>query len=181
VAFDLETSSLNADFGVILCAAVWNSSEKKIKLLTQRLLSPKWGWSSHFDYPVVRALLEELDAADFWVAHNGRSFDVPFLNTRAAHWNLPAIEPRLILDPCIAARRLYRMSSNSLAALTKFLVGGQKSAVEPHDWQMAALARDDKAMRHIERHCVRDVELLIRLAPHFRKAWKMPGYDGAFR
>jgi len=55
------------------------------------------------------------------VAHNGKEFDFPFMNTELARLNLPKIDESRWLDSMIIARdRVYQIKSLSLDSLAKF-------------------------------------------------------------
>jgi uncharacterized protein YprB with RNaseH-like and TPR domain len=179
LCLDIETTNLNADYGVVLCAAM-SRSVGRIQVLSQRTLNPDWGTSSLNDRPVLERLLAEMAQADFWIAHNGAAFDLPFLYARAAYWGLPTPPKRALLDPVVVSRRHYRLSGNSLENLAKYFNLPPKTPLLPNDWMSAALARDNQAMRRIERHCRRDVEILTKLAPHFRGLWRHLGSTGSF-
>ena len=177
--FDLETTNLSADYGVILCAAT--SGGKGVPtVFSQRKLSPDWSRSSHNDKEVCQQLIAELAQADFWVAHNGANFDIPFLYTRAAHWGLPTPPKKAILDPVIVARRHFRLSGNGLESLAKYFKLPRKTPLSSHVWMAASLERDYTAMTALERHCQRDVQILMGLAPIFRDLWRHLGSTGSF-
>jgi uncharacterized protein YprB with RNaseH-like and TPR domain len=179
VCFDFETTDWNANFGAVLCACV-GSRKEGIRTYRQGHCSPDWIASSHNDRRVVELTLKALAEGDFWCAHNGAAFDVPFLYTRAAYWGLPVPQKRALVDPCVVSRRHFRLHSNSLAALADFFGLPPKTPLDGQDWTMAALARDEAAMRRIEAHCKRDVEVLCNLAPHFRGVWRHLGSTGNF-
>jgi len=178
--FDIETTNLTADYGVVLCGVVANSLTHKTQLHSQRLLNKRWDTRADDDREVVKAIFEDLDRADFWVAHNGANFDIPFLFTRAAYWGLPTPKKRAILDPVIVSRRHFRLSGNSLHALSKAFNLPRKTELDPNTWRRASLARDPSAMIAIEKHCQRDVEVLMALAPMFRGLWRHLGSTGNF-
>ena len=134
--FDLETTNLSADYGVILCAAA-SSGLQKPSVYSQRQLSPDWHSSALNDKGVCIALLKQLAEADFWVAHNGANFDIPFLYTRAAHWKLPTPPKKAILDPVIVSRRHFRLSGNGLESLAKYFSLPRKTPLSSHTWLAA--------------------------------------------
>ena len=177
--FDLETTNLSADYGVILCAAT-STGQAQPKLFTQRFLSPEWNYSSANDKEVCEALVADLSTADFWVAHNGANFDIPFLYTRCAHWGIRPPAKKAILDPVIVARRHFRLSGNGLESLAKYFQIPRKTPLSSHIWLAASLTRDSEAMEKLEKHCQRDVQILMHLAPIFRDLWRHLGSTGSF-
>jgi DNA polymerase elongation subunit (family B) len=98
IAFDIETTNLSADYGCVLCAAA-SSGHGKPHLFSQRTLGGQWPARSDADGPVIAALFAVLDTADFWVAHNGANFDLPFLFTRAARLGIKAPTRRALASP----------------------------------------------------------------------------------
>ena len=70
------------------------------------------------DKPVVRSLLDALNYYDVLIAHNGLKFDLPFIRTRLAKWNLKPLPEKKLIDPVQIARNKLRMSGNSPASLT---------------------------------------------------------------
>jgi len=178
--FDIETTNLNADFGVVLCASVYEPEKDRLTTFSQRLLSPLWPESAMGDREVITRLLASLQQADVLIAHNGTNFDLPFLRARARRLGIPWEREIPVLDPCLLARRRFKLSGNSLSVLTQFFQTRKKTPLVPEDWLRAALARDQKAMRRIEKHCEQDVLALSSLVPYFRGLWAQRISDGVF-
>jgi len=160
--FDLETTNLSADFGVILCGVIKPAEGDPIVFRADHL-NGKWSNRRSDDSKVVKAIITELSNYDIWIAHNGARFDVPFLRTRAARWGLSALPTKKLLDPVLLARNKLRMSFNSLKALGTFLGCDSKTDVDPEMWLRASLDGDRKAMTYIVEHCVEDVLSLERI------------------
>jgi len=168
--FDLETSSLSADFGVVLCGVVkpWQGKARVYRI------DELAGDVPSDDHLVVAALIEALSQYDILVAHNGVRFDRPYLNTRALKWGLPLLNPfGKIIDPVQHARRYLRMGGNSLANVAKTITKHQKSSVDGNVWVRAAMDRDKEAMDTVVKHCIKDVVVLEavteRLRPFIKK------------
>src|SRR5262249_48969437 len=136
--FDLETSHLNADFGVLLCAVVKPSHAKPVVFRADKL-NPHWKTKRSDDSGIVKAVIEELCKWDIWIAHNGARFDVPWLRTRMAKHGLPPLPPTKLLDPVQLARNKLKMSYNSLDKLATFLGVNTKTEVDPDMWLRASL------------------------------------------
>jgi hypothetical protein len=81
--FDLETTNLSADFGVILCGVV-KPSVGRVKIFRADRLSPTWPRRRSDDSRVVGAIVAELSNYDIWVAHNGRP------SASGCCWSTPA-------------------------------------------------------------------------------------------
>lgn len=160
--FDLETTSLNADFGVILCGVI-KPSHGKAKIFRADELNVRWATRRSNDKAVVNAIAKELAEYDIWIAHNGNRFDVPFLRTRLAKWNLDSLPTRKLIDPVFLARNKLKMSYNSLENLAKFLGVNSKTEVSGDQWLQASLDGNTKAMDYIVEHCVQDVLVLEKV------------------
>jgi hypothetical protein len=78
-----------------------------------------WARRRSLDRFLVQDICAELLKYDIWCAHNGRYFDVPFLRTRLARWQLPPLPTRKLIDPLLLARNKFRMSYNSLESLAR--------------------------------------------------------------
>jgi uncharacterized protein YprB with RNaseH-like and TPR domain len=158
--FDLETTSLNADFGIVLCGVV-KPAGGKAKVFRGDKLNPRWDTCRSDDSDVVSAIVEELQHYDIWIAHNGARFDVPFLRTRMLRWGMNPLPTSFkLIDPVQVARNKLRMSWNSLEALCKFLGINKKTEVAGDLWLRASLDGDRKAMSYIVEHCVYDCDML---------------------
>ena len=162
-AFDLETSNLNANFGVVLCAVIKPDHGPALILRGDRL-NRQWKTKRSDDSVLVRRVAQELMKYDVLVAHFGAGFDIPFLRARLAHWGMPGMPNKKLVDPFQIARNKFRMSSNSLDALCDVLgVKCQKTPVQGQTWVRAFLDGDRKSMDYIVDHCVKDVEMLVEL------------------
>jgi DNA polymerase III epsilon subunit-like protein len=160
--FDLETTNLCADFGVILCGVV-KPSTAEARVFRSDTLNPRWASRRSDDRHVLKAIVEELSHHDIWIAHNGNKFDVPFLRTRLAKWGLPPLPTKKLIDPLTLARNKLRMSWNSLEKIATFLNCNSKTDVEGDIWLKAALDGNTQAMNKIVTHCIHDVYTLERI------------------
>lgn len=159
--FDIETSHLCADFGVILCAVVKpHMKGAKPEVFRGDELNPDWDTKRSYDKPVVRSLLDALNDYDVLIAHNGLKFDLPFIRTRLAKWNLKPLPEKKLIDPVQIARNKLRMSGNSLDKLASFIQANSKTPVRGDAWLKAALDGCRKSMNYIVEHCIEDVNTL---------------------
>lgn len=167
--FDIETTSLNADFGVLLCAVIKPSypNSKAVVLRADRL-NKNWKTKRSDDRVIVKRVAEELQKYDVVCAHNGTYFDLPFIRTRMARWGLGCLPEIKILDPCHLARNKLKMSFNSLERLADFLGFNTKTTVDGDLWIRAGLDGDKKAMDYICAHCEADVAMLEKLVDHLK-------------
>jgi uncharacterized protein YprB with RNaseH-like and TPR domain len=166
--FDIETTHLSADFGVILCAVVKASTPPDSKptkpvILRQDELNPDWDKKRSNDRELSIALRRELEKYDVLIAHNGLKFDLPWIRTRLSKWKLAPLKDIKIVDPVQLARNKLRMSYNSLDRIAEFLGVNSKTEVTGDMWLKAALDGDRRAMNYICAHCVEDVLTLERI------------------
>jgi uncharacterized protein YprB with RNaseH-like and TPR domain len=163
-SFDIETTNLNADFGVVLCGVVIeHDSKAEPDIFRLDELSDEWDQRRSYDRPCIKPLVDKLREFDLICAHNGARFDVPFLRTRLARWKQPTLRDIKILDPCLLARQKFKFSWNSLDKIAEFLGVSSKTPVRGETWIRAALDGDRKAMNYIVEHCVEDVKTLNRI------------------
>lgn len=159
--FDLETSNLNADFGIILCGVIKGAGEKEQVFRLDNY--PTWRNHRSNDRQLVTDLVTCLAQYDIWTAHNGARFDVPYLRTRLLRHALPPLPSRKLVDPVLLARNKLRMSFNSLSQVANLLGCNSKTDVEPQMWLRASLDGDRKAMKYIVEHCIQDVLVLEKV------------------
>lgn len=160
--FDLETTNLSADFGVVLCGVV-KPAQGKPKIFRADHLNPKWDKCRSDDSAICREIVAYLDQFDIWVAHNGHRFDVPFLRTRLLKHGMNALPGKKLIDPVLLARNKLKMSWNGLDKVAEHLGVNTKTDVCPDQWLKAALDGDRKAMHYIVEHCVQDVLVLEKV------------------
>jgi uncharacterized protein YprB with RNaseH-like and TPR domain len=160
--FDLETTNLSADFGVILCGVV-KPAHAEARIFRADRLNRNWHKRRSDDRAIVLAIVAELSQYDIWVAHNGARFDVPFLRTRMLRWAMDPLPAKKLIDPVLLARNKLRMSYNGLEQVANHLGCNSKTEVLPEAWLRAALDGDSKSMNYIVKHCVQDVLVLERV------------------
>lgn len=164
--WDLETSSLNANGGFIICACITDPDTLKTK--TFRVDKYK-GWARSpwdSDRELVRELVEYLNGLDVWVAYYGKRFDLPFLNTRVLYWNtkgakipFPANVP--FVDLYDTARRKLKLHSNRLGVVNELLHSTPKTPLDLPVWLRAA-GGSKRAIGEVVEHCVADAVSLAQ-------------------
>lgn len=166
--FDIETTNLTANYGIMLCAVV-KSQYGKPRVF--RLDEHRNGIRSE-DKRLVRAVIEELGKYQYLVSYNGIRFDTKFINTRALYHRLTPLGEKLHIDLLNVARRVLRTNNRRLDTVVNFLeVEEKKTAIDPKYWRWAMLG-DSRAMDEVVKHCVQDVLALEcvhqRLAPYIK-------------
>lgn len=162
---DIETTSLTALMGRVLCCSF---CELDGAAWTMRADSSKFkGESLIDDGKLVQAIRDEWEKYDLLVVHNGRLFDIPFLNARLAKSGERPFQPHFILDT------LYYLNSSSMRigsaklvnAQKFFQLGEAKTEIDWATWQLAA-AGDRAALDSVVEHCEADVRVLRELYWH---------------
>jgi hypothetical protein len=168
---DIETTGLNAGFGVILCAVVKAYAPDELRIFRADDYDPWKQGKRANDGPLLRDILAYTEDIDVLVAHNGVNFDLPFIRTRALVHGLPPVNFQKIIDPVKLARNHFRFPGNSLNSISH-VIGTKvdKTPLKPETWQRAALNGDADAMEDIVTHCIFDVEVLEEVC------WKIRGY-----
>jgi len=166
---DIETDSLRADFGLVLCAVTRPygprvSDRKGTRIFRIDIKAPDLELAE-------KAMLQELRKSLIGVTgvihYFGVHFDIPFLQTRLGMQGLQLLPKLLQLDMWNTNKRVYdrTITSRRMAAVQALFKEGDrlapmKSGVEPHNWRRAKFARDQKAMDEIVAHCVKDLDVL---------------------
>lgn len=159
---DIETTDLDADRAVVLCAS-WESSKEPgvVRTLRQDKTNRKWKTRRGDDKALVKAINELVREHDVIVAHNGTRFDIPMLRTRAVHWGLEPLRDVKIVDPCTIAFRKFKLRSNGLARLSDYVgVKDRKTPLDLSVWMDAILNGTKASMDLIVEHCEADIRVL---------------------
>src|ERR1017187_3507716 len=161
LAFDLETSRLDANRGFIICAvARWVGDDKfhtfRIDEATGYGKSPR---SFFNDSHIVAGLIPLVEDADAVLAYYGSGFDVPYLNTRAIANRLSPPVPFTVVDPWKTARSRLKLERNSMAAVAElFDTPHQKEHIPWPEWQRAQFG-DSLAIDKLVKYCTQDVRV----------------------
>jgi uncharacterized protein YprB with RNaseH-like and TPR domain len=169
VCFDIETTSLNANFGIVL-AAVIKTSNGKPKIYSIDKFNKKWPKEKSDDHALVSAIVDELSKYDILVAHNGLKFDIPYLKTRLLYWGDTRPFPeKKIIDPYQIIKKHLKLSSNSLESIADLLnLKHRKTPVDGRVWMKAYLDGCPKALKYIIEHCVQDVLVLEEMLDYVK-------------
>lgn len=167
IAFwDLETTALDADFGQLLCGVIgeFESShplEPRLDVFTLDNFDTVDGRCDDSKLAVV--LRDELEQYDLVIGYNSVRFDAPFLNTRLIDCGERGTMFRRHKDLLYTMRHKFRLGSNSLANVTRFLFGQtNKTTMSKKTWRRAH-AGDRKAYDEVIYHCEQDVNELARV------------------
>jgi uncharacterized protein YprB with RNaseH-like and TPR domain len=160
--FDLETSDLAGDKGIILCGCIQSSTRKEMITIRTDDTNKKWKSGKRGDdSATAKQIADVLSKHDVLVAHNGTRFDLPFLRTRLARWGMPRLPDMKIVDPLSVAWRKLRMTRNSLGNIADHIgIKDRKTPLNMSVWMDAILNGSRKSMDLIVEHCVADVKVL---------------------
>lgn len=169
--FDIESTGLRADFGIMTMFAYRWEHEDEIKVRTL-LDTPECMElpPEKRDKFIIMELCELINEADVVVAHYGSKFDCPFVQTRALMHGLPVIDVKWakILDPCITARKKLKFQSNRMDNIAEALgVGERKSSVPKNIWYRSHTFDGhwyEDAIRQLAVYCIQDVNVLYHIA-----------------
>jgi len=158
---DLETSSFDADAGIILSYS--------LKLLNGELftgvITRKEILSGRDDYRLVKELVSLIrDNVDIVATYYGTGFDIPFLRSRAIVQNIPFFQQKekYHLDIYYWVKYLLKLHRNSLDSATAFLSIEGKNHVDLKIWNRARVG-DKEALEYVLNHNIEDVKILEEL------------------
>ena len=159
--WDIEASSLNASFGMLLTVCCGDVGEKKID--SYNLLDYKRRGETIFD--AERKLLIDVSArlleADVWLGWYSKKYDLPFVQSRLIKHHLPILPHNFPhIDGWMTAKYRLKLPSNRLATVQDFLgVEHSKTKIDPDSW-LLAMSGDKEAMEVILHHNKLDIEVL---------------------
>lgn len=171
--FDFECTSLNADFGNIICVGYKWLGEDEVHIIAAS--------DPRDDKDVVEQFLDVWNQADIIVAYNGVRFDRPLFYAKLLEHSLE-IPPNIpFVDPYFTAKSNLRISSKRLDTVARYLgCEAEKSAVSGRIWKKAMFG-DAEALEYIYEHCIADVwvleEVYVKLMPLMRQHPRVAGSD----
>lgn len=159
------------DWKLISAAWKWEDSDVEAiawKATTDRKKSPFLGKD---DSNIIRKLHSILSQADILVAHNGDAFDWKKFQTRSLQLGLSPIAPKLMIDTLKVAKKEFKVTSNRLDYLGKFLGVGKKVET-PSGLHMSVMKNEPNALKTMVQYNKGDVLLLEavykKLKPYIR-------------
>lgn len=153
----------------ILCFAWKWLGEDEVHVLGQTDFPRDYKRSRWDDRQVVQKLHDLFEEADILVAHNGNSFDQKEVQARFLYHGLERTSHYFQVDTKLVAKRQFRLNSNSLNDIAKFLGLGKKL---PHIgfemWQRIIEDKDPEMWQTMRDYNVQDVHLLEEVYLKFR-------------
>lgn len=162
VSFDIETSGFAADWSILMTAVVKPYGQVPIVFRADEY--PEWTAQRSNDLSIVQAVAEELRKHAIIVTHYGSKFDIRFMRLKMVHHRLEPLPLMFGIDTWRIARSNFKMQSNRLEALSRYLELGAKDKPEGTPWVEAAYDGSREAMDKIVEHNIKDCEILERLA-----------------
>lgn len=151
--------TFKATISTIICVGWKKLGSKQTHCINAWDFKKRWKANVNDDYEVVKAAYDVLSKADAIVTHNGKKFDLKFLNTRLMAHKLPPLGKIPHIDTTIVAKRIS-LYSNRLNDVSSFI--GGKGKLENGGWGLwvKTRKRDKAAMKLMERYCKQDVRAL---------------------
>lgn len=157
---DYPGLTLKASINSLLCFG-WKELGKKRIHCANAWDYSTWNKNVNDDYELVKLAYEVLSKADAVVTHNGKRFDVKFLQTRLRFHKLPPLPPGLLhIDTCAEAKKHLYTFNNRLNTIAKFLTNYTK--LENGGWNLwvDVYNRVERAMKLMTKYCKQDVKVL---------------------
>jgi uncharacterized protein YprB with RNaseH-like and TPR domain len=165
IILDIETSSLEADAGIIIGAGVMSEAGQSEYFQALNTKDEK---------PLLSKLLKRLDSSSMIVTWSGRGFDIPFLTTRLLKHSMDPgpILARTHLDLNEVVKSRLRLTFTYLDHVCDFFEikrdKGPMGLEVPHLY-VKALEGDETALKAIRDHCLDDLrvtrEVFLKLKP----------------
>lgn len=160
--FDIETSNLSANMGVVLAYCIKDSESNTI---LGRTITKKELFSRDMDKALVRECISDLKKFDRIVTYYGTRFDIPFVRTRAMYHNLsfPGYGEMIHTDLYYTVKHKFKLTSNKLVVACKVLLGEENKTPINYEYWIRGLQGNKEALKYILTHCQYDVLDLERL------------------
>lgn len=180
--FDLETFALDRGWGVLLIANILVFGDGEPKEYRYRIDQfPTYKRDRSDDSEICAAVFAILEDCHIWWAHNGKWFDVPWLNSIAMKYGMPPVE-RKLRDPVQILRSKMRIGANSLEAAADFLgLEQSKMHVPAEVWRQAAFNGSKEHFDILEARCASDTALLAEVARRVEPWGGTVNYSGFYQ
>lgn len=158
---DIETSSLNANYGMVISYAIKVGGEDIIykNWLQEEDFQNKDG---HYDKRLIESCVLDMEEFDRLIVYWGkdRRHDIPFLRTRALMMGVkfPFYHENIVNDLYDIVRNKLRLGRNGLqSACTAFGIESKEHPLTPDVWMKAIVGHDAEAIQYILQHNIEDV------------------------
>ena len=157
---DLETSNLDAPFGLLLCWGIKEYGKNNIRqgAITKQDLKD-------LDKRLVRECIEELNKYAVVITYNGTWFDLRWLRAKALHYDMdfPPYGALRHIDLYFITRNKLKLGRSTLENACSYLGIEGKTRIQPEHWLRAMTLAEDKAVKDILHHNKMDLIITERL------------------
>lgn len=156
--YDIETSNLDADYGIVLTWVVKPLGENKIikGVITKDDITK--GRHGDEDRRIVKECIEALSQFDVLIGYYSKRFDMPYLRARALHMGLdfPFYGTIQHVDVYDIVKNRFKMSRKRQEVACRFLLGHtDKTHFDGSVWRDAARG-NTKALAEVLDHNIKD-------------------------
>jgi uncharacterized protein YprB with RNaseH-like and TPR domain len=162
---DIETSNLDANFGIMLTYAIRDYHSGEVLSGTISSQDIESFPSDKTDTRLVFNLVRDIQGFDTLVTFYGKRFDIPFLRTRALidDISFPSYGSIKHIDVYDWAKHKLKLNSNRLEVVCRTIFGEtEKTHIEYKYW-VGATRGDQGSLDWILDHNIRDVNDLCRV------------------
>lgn len=158
---DIETSNLDANYGICFCYCIKVAGKRKIysRIVTTDELH------TCLDNKVLEQFIQDIRHFDKLVGFYSTRFDIPYLRTRCVMNGIsfPEYGEKFHKDVYYVVRNKFKLNRNRQDVACRSLLGKtEKNRIEAKYW-IKALQGDGESLAYILDHCKRDVRDLERL------------------
>lgn len=114
------------------------------------------------DHRILGSLYQLLNEASVVIAHNGKKFDIPKINSRLILAGYPPPTPYKQIDTKEVAKRQFGFSSNKLDALATYFGIENKDDTDFNLWKRC-LEGEQEALDYMTKYNIKDVEILEKV------------------
>lgn len=160
--FDIESSSLVADFGFCITWKILDENDVMYgrTITKEEVLSPDTP-----DKQIMKELISELNNFDLIYTYNGTRFDFPFVRTRAVvnKLDFPMFGSIKHKDVYYIIKNKFRLHRKSLEVACEMLLGETDKTHWMGKHWIGAVQGNKDSLNYIDVHCENDVKDLKKL------------------
>ena len=161
--FDIESTSLKGDFGIILCCVMkeYGTDNRyifQIDINDRDLL--------HAEKEMLLDIKDCIDGFDVLAGYYSTKFDSPMLRTRMLYHGIIPFEKIKHLDVYYTVKRIINTTSRRMERIGDLLRTNmmpdlpQKTKLDINEWIKVVHSRDRNSLGYIVDHCIADVDML---------------------
>lgn len=165
---NIHPDQINTDWFCLTWAAKWLFEDK----VYSAKLTPNEARDQD-DSRIMKSIWNLLNKADIVIAHNGKKFDIPKLNTRFLVNKMPPPLPYQQIDTLLHTRTQFGFSHNKLDYVNKMLGLHQKKENDGMPLWIACYNGDKDSLLKMEDYNIGDVRILEETYLTIR-AWIKP-------